>query len=281
MMTNTGKHLCDSGFGERGRAWQCNQIDYPTITDIENSNIIEIEQPKQWYSLKKDGGFLRRFFSENDALAYLQKYQPMSCDLALKNGYNIEKETLYSYEIDYTVSLYHHLTRSLEIDETCERFNKLPCGYWDSDKAYGICEKQAQWLEKNKLIIGDTWNSSNHESNLSQVVQGANVMVDGDALEYPTYILLQIHQGADVRGGYTDAKLFKVTAEYFTTNPTVYGHIDGTPVSTVYDGITLLSDGITLLSDSDDVQSEIDFCNIGDPVPVTPDSVINLYLNEY
>ena len=266
MMTNTGAHMCDSGFGERGRAWQRNQMDYPTLESIEQSPVIDIEQPDQWYTLKKDGEFLRRFSSENDALAYLQKYQPMSCELALKHGYSIEKETLDSRDVDYTVSLYHHLTQSLEIDETCERFNKLPCDDWDSEKAYGISEQQAQWLEKNGLVIGDTWNSYNYESNLSQVVQGANVTVDGDALEYPAYILLQIHQGADVRGGYTDAKLFKVAAEYFTTNPTVYGDIDGTPVSTMYDGITLLSDG-------DDVQ--------GEPVPVTPDSVISLYLSEY
>lgn len=266
MMTSTGMAICDSGFGERGRAWQRNQQDYPTLASIEQSPEIETEKPEQYYTLKCDGDFVRRFTSEYDALVYLHKYQPLSCDLALKSGYSIEKETLNSTDVDFTVNIFHYLTQALELDETCEAFNALPCNEWDSDKAYGISEEQAQWLENHGLVIGYTWNSYNGESNLSQVLQGANVSYNSSNFEYPEYILLQIHQGADVRGGYTDAKLFKVASEYFTTNPTVYGDIDGVPVSNSYDGVTLLSDG-------DQVQGEI--------VPVTPDSIINLYLSDY
>ena len=32
------------------------------------------------------------------------------------------------------------------------------------------------------------------------------------------YVLLQIHNGCDVRGGYTDAKLFKLNDDYFVEN---------------------------------------------------------------
>ena len=38
------------------------------------------------------------------------------------------------------------------------------------------------------------------------MLQGTFVKLHGDEL----YVLLQIHGGADVRGGYTDAKLFKL-----------------------------------------------------------------------
>lgn len=259
MTTSTGEALCDSGFGERGRAWQRNQMDYPTLKSIEASPIIEVEQPQQWYTLKDGDKFIRRFTSENDALAYLQKYQPLSCELALKKGYVIEKETLDSTDINFTVNVYHHLVNSLSIDDTCQAFNALKCDEWNSDQAYGISKKQAKWLEKRGFTFGDTWNSYNGETNLSQVLQGCNMMLDGDSLEYPTYMLLQIHQGADVRGGYTDAKLFKIECEYFTTNPTVYGTIDGAEVETSYDGNTLRDEN-------------------GETVPVTPTSNINLYI---
>ena len=47
------------------------------------------------------------------------------------------------------------------------------------------------------------------ESDLVQTLQGANLTINDEE-----YILIQIHNGADVRGGYTDAKLFKLNDEY-------------------------------------------------------------------
>ena len=41
-----------------------------------------------------------------------------------------------------------------------------------------------------------------------QCLQGANLTINNEE-----YILIQIHNGADVRGGYTDAKLFKLNDE--------------------------------------------------------------------
>ena len=161
-----------------------------------------------------------------------------------------------------TVNIFHYLTNALELDGTCDDFNKLPCDDWNSEKAYGMSIEQEQWLEERGLTIKDTWNSYNHESNLSQTLQGANVQREGDALEYPTYVLLQLHNGADVRGGYTDAKLFKIASEYFTTNPDVYGSIDGVEVSTSYNGYDLRDDN-------------------GNPVPMKKDSKISLMVSEY
>lgn len=161
-----------------------------------------------------------------------------------------------------TVSVFHYLTNTLDLDGICYDFNKLPCDDWDSEEAYGVSDKQVKWLKARGLTIKDTWNSYNYESNLSQTLQGANVAREGDALEYPTYVLLQLHNGADVRGGYTDAKLFKIAVEYFTTNPTVYGTIDGVDVSTGYNGYDLRDDN-------------------GNVVPLKKDSVISLSVSEY
>ena len=37
------------------------------------------------------------------------------------------------------------------------------------------------------------------------MIQGHNLELEGEH-----YVLIQIHNGADVRGGYTDAKLFRL-----------------------------------------------------------------------
>jgi len=254
MLTSTGKAMCDSGFGQRGRAWQRNQLDYPTLASLEQSPSVGFEQPEQWYTLTKGGEFVRRFRSEESALAYIPQNTT--------DAYHVEKETLTSKDVLATVNVFHHLAESLDVDTLCETFNQLPCKDWGSEKAYGISLEQEQWLEDNGVVLGDTWNSYNGESNLSQTLQGCNVNLEGDEsnFEYPKYILLQLHQGADVRGGYTDAKLFKVTADsgYLDTNPPVYGDIDGVPVDSCYDGYNLTDQN-------------------GHPVPVTPDSKINLY----
>ena len=49
-----------------------------------------------------------------------------------------------------------------------------------------------------------SWNTYNGDCDLSQTLQGATMEIEGEI-----YFLIQIHGGADVRGGYTDAYLFR------------------------------------------------------------------------
>ena len=108
------------------------------------------------------------------------------------------------------ISLYHYLTRILELDDLCNEFNAQPVNDWDSDDYYGVSAAGEQWLkDKGFEPIGDTFNSYNGDSCLSQVIQGETFKRDGDY-----YCLLQVHGGCDIRGGYTDAKLFKLEEEY-------------------------------------------------------------------
>lgn len=172
-----------------------------------------------------------------------------------------------SNEIEFSVSTFHYLTSGiLELDDLCLKFNRkfATMPDWNSD-IYGVSEKAQEWLERQlpEHTHDDSWNSYNGEYNLDQVLQGTN-LTTGSSYEYPEYILLQIHNGADVRGGYTDAKLFRVAdGEYFDAAGTdVYGDIDSTPVDTSYDGRSLLDES-------------------GNPVPVKPDSAIALFIREY
>ena len=169
MLTeNTGKAMCDSG-GTDGRMWQKNQK--KTIEDFEN-------EQEEIYQL--------------DA-----KYK----------------------EIHRTVSVFHYLTTNLELDDTCNEFNKIQeeSDDWDADcDAYGVSKEGWDYLVETHpnndgwdcLHIKRTWNTYNGDSDLSQILQGANLTIDGDE-----YVLIQIHNGADARGGYTDAKLFKCDEE--------------------------------------------------------------------
>lgn len=124
-----------------------------------------------------------------------------------------EQPELYEYapdtnEIFRTVSVYHFLTDDLEIDNICFEFNSLNTEPkdWDANAdVYGVSIAAWDYLtEFNEVDVKRTWNTYNGESDLSQILQGANLTINDEE-----YVLIQVHGGADARGGYTDAKLFK------------------------------------------------------------------------
>lgn len=165
MLTeNTGTHFLDSG-GTSGRMWQRNES--KCLQDFED------EQPESY------------------------QYDPK---------YN---------EIYRTVSVFHYLTNNLELDDFCFRFNEINTNAkdWDADtntefSIYGVSVDAWNDLTmchlSKEVEVTRSWNTYNGDSDLSQILQGANLTIDKEE-----YILIQIHGGADARGGYTDAKLFK------------------------------------------------------------------------
>jgi len=163
-----------------------------------------------------------------------------------------------SESICFTVSVYKYLTSGiLELDDLCSEFNTLPVDDWNGDY-YGTSEVGSCWidsLERELTPVGEAFNTYNGECFLSQTLQG-QMFEHGDDSKY---LLLQIHQGADVRGGYTDAKLFKLNSwiEHINPCPSVYGTIDGVEVGTGYNGWSLTTEN-------------------GQPVPVNMESEVNL-----
>ncbi len=129
-----------------------------------------------------------------------------------------EEEELYQLdakhkEIHRTVSVFHYLTNNIEIDEICEEFNKIQDESNNSDAdadVYGVSREAFDHIDSFwEVEIDRTWNTYNGDSDLSQILQGANLRINEE-----DYILIQIHNGADARGGYTDAKLFKMEECY-------------------------------------------------------------------
>lgn len=223
LTTNTGIHMLDSG-GDDGRAWQRNQK--KTIEDFLAEPEVSVDD--QTYNSKT------------------KEYERVTT----------------SEELDYTISLFHFLRNQLEFDTLCNEYNALPCDDWESD-IYGVSKDQAQWLEDHDLIVGESWNSYNYDSNLSQVIQGTNVNKPENSsnFEYPDYVLLQIHNGADVRGGYTDAKLFRISEYSYFCLENIDGQIGDTSVDNRYNG--------TSLTDED-----------GKNVEIGKDDKIELWLSE-
>ena len=153
-----------------------------------------------------------------------------------------------SEDICYTISVFHYLAQQLELDDICREFNAMPVDDWDGAEvfeAYGVSRDGGQWLFDRFDPLqaqSGSWNTYNHECHLSQVLQGRNLVIDGEC-----YVLIQVHGGCDVRGGYTDAKLFKLDNDYcydggFLAPQDVYGMVGEKQASNSYDGWSITDD---------------------------------------
>lgn len=109
----------------------------------------------------------------------------------------------------YVINVFHYLTKQLEVDGVCQEFNDIPPNDWDCKDYHGVSLEAGKLLDRYNVEILDSWNSYNGDSSLSQVIQGTYVRVADNA-----YIVLQIHGGCDIRGGYTNAKLFRIDNQY-------------------------------------------------------------------
>jgi len=129
-----------------------------------------------------------------------------------------EDEESYQFDFKYNeiyrnVSVFHYLS-GLDLDEVCEKFNRRQGADWEGElpgkqSVYGVSNRASEWLQSNyEVEVEYTFNTCNGDSDLSQILQGSRLQINDE-----TYYLIQIHNGADARGGYTDAKLFK-TAHY-------------------------------------------------------------------
>jgi hypothetical protein len=227
MLTeSTGRALCDSG-DAYGRHWEKNQK--KTLADFENEPEVAFDfDYADWKSKSYNSG------------------EPDSSD------------------IDFSVSTFKYLTSGvIELDAVCQEFNTkfATMDDWTSDKAYGLSEEAEKWLTEKGFGFGQTWNTYNGDNFLDQILQGCELSEDGKKpLGYGDYVLIQIHNGCDVRGGYTDAKLFKYgkCQEGINPCPTVYAAI-GDKQAETWDGNTLKDEN-------------------GKVVPIAPEDKIELSL---
>jgi hypothetical protein len=129
-----------------------------------------------------------------------------------------DRDSIETYaDLLVSVSLFHFLAARLELDPLCMQFNRefSRMDDWDSG-FYGVSKAAAKWLDHAGMIANykqtQAINTAGYENNLDQVIQFEPITFEGR--EDMVYVLLQIHGGADIRGGYTDAKLFLIADEY-------------------------------------------------------------------
>jgi len=135
----------------------------------------------------------------------------------------LDKEPEYSIEsygdndLTITKSTYHFLAEHLDEDKETDKFNKeYEQKFKDSDEAHlSDMEEWSKYVQEKygaKGLYGEgepfVNNTYNGEDALDQTLQYLYYEIDGQG-----YVALQIHGGADVRGGYTKPHIFKVDAD--------------------------------------------------------------------
>lgn len=115
-----------------------------------------------------------------------------------------------------SLSVFHYLTERVEympeLDAAWQEWAEAA----DPDDRRGWLDLAAEYAELmhtgeaayGELTEPRSWNTYNGEDALAQVLQGVTYC-DDDAV----YVLLQIHGGCDVRGGYTRPRVFRVDVD--------------------------------------------------------------------
>jgi len=106
---------------------------------------------------------------------------------------------------ELTISVFHHLTGSLELSP---EMDALYLEFTKGSEGSHLADI-ADFIEYLGAELGYEVNTYNHESALSQVLQYQTFSTGARQ-----YVALQIHQGADVRGGYTRPVIFELPDEY-------------------------------------------------------------------
>ena len=116
------------------------------------------------------------------------------------------------FSINVTKSLYHFLVEGLSYDAKMQAvFNKFVKARPKDDSWFELVEAFPKYLESmgHEVKLNGTENTYNYDNFLDQVIQYTDVEVDG-----AEYIVLQTHNGCDVRGGYSAPKIFKREEEF-------------------------------------------------------------------
>lgn len=187
LRENTGTHMLDSG-GYYGRHWQQNQ-------------------------------------GRDDSAFEKQPHQKI--EAYVSNG---------QLDVCYSRNLYHFLKEALDFDARMQRIFEHYCRITDEENReswHTLKNEFPFWLrkklaKKNKLVTGIygdgdpcVTNTYNYDSSLDQVIEYSYFEIHDKTHRHyceNAYVVLQIHGGCDVRGGYTAPKVFTLSEELSIMN---------------------------------------------------------------
>jgi hypothetical protein len=132
--------------------------------------------------------------------------------LTVEDWIKSPRVTIGSYG-DVELSTFHHLDEQLTYSPDLDRaFQGFSTG-----RTTSYLEDIAEFIDLIGATTSGGENSYNYESNLSQVIQWTSFTI-GER----QYMALQIHGGADVRGGYTKPRIFEPCEEYLVESLSLY-----------------------------------------------------------
>ena len=171
---------------------------------------------KQYWRYTITQKVLHDMLVENTGMAMMDSGGDSGRNWQRNQGVDFRKlpETDYEYDGQYTnvtKSLFHHLDNSCEFDPI---ENKKFANWCKRNEAPSDTNSVEEYLaEKDIIECGDIYkyhtdNTYNYENILSQVIQ----YVAAGSIDK---VYISIHGGADVRGGYTDVKVFDFDTDAF------------------------------------------------------------------
>lgn len=106
-----------------------------------------------------------------------------------------------------SLDLFHYLRQRIEFNPDLQaKFDEF--AELEENKKTSWYGLMGEWRELHPCEECSGFNSYNSDCLLSQTIQGDYFEYEGEV-----YLMLQIHGGADVRGGYTAPKIFSVFGE--------------------------------------------------------------------
>lgn len=176
--------------------------------------------------------------------------------LTIKDFYNAP-EVVYEDGF-YTISFFHNFRRSVSVTRLCSYFNSTFVK--DENVNYlGYSPRAERWLLKKGFVFEGHHNCYNWDSRMSQLYQFTDLTKDGK-----DYILLQSHQGCDVRGGYSNARLFLNSGDFMCEK--VYGTV-------------VREDGTTIYVDNYYRESFLTESEKSEEIDIGPKDRVSLYLS--
>ena len=121
------------------------------------------------------------------------------------DGEFVNKPPAYIEYDTVTLSLYHYLLDRLEYSP----FQMAQYRYMFPEQMTGLAEMR-EWVEASGFdSTGEVINTYNFETLLDQNVQYIEYTINDGGYGVDTYVILQTHNGADARGGYSEPWIFK------------------------------------------------------------------------
>ncbi len=147
------------------------------------------------------GGAYGRNWEKNQAV------EDFNAQPALKVDY-------FNSQISVTLDIFHFLTSTLDVTKDSRKLNNAlqrfanKKEYEETSYAEIIEDFKEQYLKPRGLKASESDNVYNSDCMLSQVFTYSYIY-SSDSEDYPEYIIIQLHNGCDVRGGYTAPKIFE------------------------------------------------------------------------